>query len=865
MSIVFTEIFSKKGAPSTLRKESKKRMEQLNDPTIPDSRKFEHKMWFMFNNFTEKIIHLNHSSDVKHVSWNYKLPDGNHIKGDKRLDGFFVSEDVVFICEATIQKDVFSKVKDFFELKNKLLSGGIESLHIDDPVRINFKDKKIVWLFVSKHDIDKKHKEKFENEFDIPFDEAGINVIYDDDIEYMDRVIAQYNKEAANDFTDLAFTNFIRNVIGIKVKASKNISVPAIRYSYNDHGHICYSIVARPCDLIDFCSVIHRRNKRDLDQSYQRFVTPKRLKEITSFIDSNNQFANNIIMCSETLKSDDKNFKTLATQKVDNSWGNNVPEVGLLELPNYYGDMHIIDGQHRLFSYHKSINKQKHLVNILLFDNNLESKGQMTLFKDINEFQKKLTPNHIWELYEYTLSEKELKQNISSFFNACLNNEKKNFLLFHKVKLGSKLTKDSKRGFGTVSLSLNNICQEMISYKRIADDKVLYTYLLDIAGDKNRMIMLINTFLYSLKSNIEWDWEANGEGLVLNGNAFRGLLRIFREILYHWESEGSLDKKLNLLKVKDYNKVKPEDLDLENDFSKILKPIFEVVKKNEIIGDKKLSKKMKTELKTQYAQRGGSGPSDFASEFAKLINANNPFVKPFGKGTLINQSEIDFWRDYGMQVLMKKGETNDVEVKSRIFINELNGKKLDKEKDKKIIKNIAVQNLKGVAAMNNLLGGMIIVGLEDKTWDDLGCNSELDEYGGFDKWKQNIIDVIQNTSNKTIKRGDINIIIEEDNDGKKYIQIKVSRKKIDDIEKGNFTYWKNKRNEDEVYIRSGDKSKPYGKLHLDQVKKDSEIRRIKNMRKDREFLSTSEFKKLAKQLKMTYFELTHLEHKLPDW
>jgi len=149
----------------------------------------------------------------------------------------------------------------------KALKSDIDKIDLDNIIcpypQIVFKDLTVVWIFLSKNpvnDIDKKRLES-----------AGICLLTEDDIDYMENVIKQYNREAYEDYTDLAFTNFVRNVLNLKIKSNKTIEVPAIRYKFKTDGlGYCYSIVSNPSDLLSFCSVVHIRNRRDLDKTYQR-------------------------------------------------------------------------------------------------------------------------------------------------------------------------------------------------------------------------------------------------------------------------------------------------------------------------------------------------------------------------------------------------------------------------------------------------------------------------------------------------------------------------------------------------------------------------------------------------------------------
>jgi len=413
-------------------------------------------------------------------------------------------------------------------------------------------------------------------------------------------------------------------------------------------------------------------------------------------------------------------------------------------LPTIYGDMQIIDGQHRLFSYHTSRYKEQHFSNILLFDHTFsdEKYAQMTLFKDINQFQTSLNKNHIWELFEFTLSTKKIEQRISAFFNKALKEKEANFLLYNKIQMGTRTTTD---GFGKKGISLSSISETMKGYKRSKRDDSLFDYLMKICkNDEKEVIKLFNHFLQAIKENAPFDWNSNGQGILLYGGSFPALLKIFREILYEWdEVDNTLEDRLR-------------DKELHKEFGEIFKPIFDAINELEepfpegTPDRKKKIQKIKTEYKTNKAERGDKGVKLWSDFFARKIRTSKKF-KQFGEHLII-QDEYKPWYNYCSQILHKKVEQEDVEAKARVFIDELDGRKLKKEDpdDKKIIEEKARRNLANIAGMYNRHGGFIVIGIEDKTWKILGADNEIKEYGGIDKWQQKIMMLIDNCSEKKL-------------------------------------------------------------------------------------------------------------------
>ena len=181
-----------------------------------------------------------------------------------------------------------------------------------------------------------------------------------------------------------------------------NISVPAMKGGKGENKFYCFLIQPEKLFKIAYVNRREKSNPRDTKNTYQRMVDKKRIESIGKFIDEGNSFPNNIIL------SFDKNKNPIFERF---KYEDNVGEIvyGLLKFPPYYGCAWVIDGQHRLYGYSKSKNASKHTVPVIAFES-LSIKKQANLFVDINQEQKPVTKNLLWDLYPdiYYDSEDEL-------------------------------------------------------------------------------------------------------------------------------------------------------------------------------------------------------------------------------------------------------------------------------------------------------------------------------------------------------------------------------------------------------------------------------------------------------------------------
>lgn len=172
----------------------------------------------------------------------------------------------------------------------------------------------------------------------------------------------------------------------IKPRVQDSISVPAFNILVSDYS--IYSFFVKPKDLLKVAYVARRDMSKE--EYYQRILSSKRLENIKKFLNDGGIFPNNIIV-SFNEKVNFTEFK-----EVDlNEYGMKQLKFGILQFPNNYTTCWVIDGQHRLYAFTRT--ERDVPVSVIAFrDLNIER--QAAFFIEINNEQKTVNPNLLWDL-----------------------------------------------------------------------------------------------------------------------------------------------------------------------------------------------------------------------------------------------------------------------------------------------------------------------------------------------------------------------------------------------------------------------------------------------------------------------------------
>jgi DGQHR domain-containing protein len=149
-----------------------------------------------------------------------------------------------------------------------------------------------------------------------------------------------------------------------------------------------YHFFAPTDRIVHLCHVRRRMpTGGDLALAYQRILKPKKVSAIRSYLPRKGSFFPNSII----LASDHE-----ITWYKNQSDGMN--EIGKIMLPNKYGSLNVIDGQHRLYGTESTDLGSRKPVSICLIEG-LSKPEEASLFTTINQEQTKVSADLMWDLY----------------------------------------------------------------------------------------------------------------------------------------------------------------------------------------------------------------------------------------------------------------------------------------------------------------------------------------------------------------------------------------------------------------------------------------------------------------------------------
>jgi DGQHR domain-containing protein len=489
----------------------------------------EDDVWLVFKNVGFEVMNKDR---------NFKISVPSRDK--KQIDVFAKDEYNAFVIFCTSQeKEGLSN-----SLKSKIHEISDLKIEITAEIQKHFREKiRVSFIIVTKNILWNKTDEQLASEKRIFFWK-------EDELEAYKMLGKQLDHAAKYQMYSILFGDRVCTEVG-------KIKVPAMRGGKGKEKY--YLFLMHPEELFKI-AYVHRREKsnpQEIRTTYQRMVNKKRLDEIGEFIDNGHQFPNNIILSFKQKPTFEQNPKIEDVKKIS---------YGLLIFPPYYGCAWIVDGQHRLYGYTKSQHAAEHTLPVVAFEN-LDVNEQANLFVDINEKQKAVNKNLLWELYPdiYEGSEKEESQQLCaiSLIAQRLNSEKDSVFYKH-IEIPSILLKNKEKE--ECNLTLTNICDAIKENNLITRGEGLLfedCYENSIKSTSEKIEAYFSVFVEFLRN----DWENGRRGLIRTNNGIRVLFIIFRQLLKYLKFSGKEEVFLckNLTKFKEETKT-------------IIKPILEHLK-----------------------------------------------------------------------------------------------------------------------------------------------------------------------------------------------------------------------------------------------------------------------------------------------
>lgn len=342
------------------------------------------------------------------------------------LDAIYVYENVILLIEDTVgdtsthllkKNVIYNKInenpKKFIEfLKNHEKFSGFRDFmrdHFDNIYSLDQAQVRIV--YISKQKIANEHKEVVSN---VTYMEYPILL-------YFKKIVSVIKKSAKSEF--FKFLNIDDDCVGEKVLQSTSLSTNSFKgnilpehHSSFNNGFKIISFYIDAASLLRRAQVLRKDGWKDDEDVvfYQRMLNPSKIKSMRKFLyDNDRVFINNIIVTipiDEITLYNDKSEKLLIDDNgefvADGPSRTIKTDPISVEIKDHTNIIGIIDGQHRVYTYHEGTDvyeekisklrkKQNLLVTAILFPRNLPKqdclKFEATIFKEINSNQKKVS------------------------------------------------------------------------------------------------------------------------------------------------------------------------------------------------------------------------------------------------------------------------------------------------------------------------------------------------------------------------------------------------------------------------------------------------------------------------------------------
>ncbi len=276
------------------------------------------------------------------------------IQGSKSdLDNIFIFENVIVIAEDTItsaDKNAHLRKKaEFFKLcldnKSEFIQflKTIPAYKTCKAMTCSDSDIKLSFLYVSLFEVDTQHKKIYSSLSFI--DSKALNYFFS---------ISKTIKKSVK-FEIFKFLGINNDEIGIQGSSTTNKQYPGLilpqTLSGFPAGYQLVSFLIDPETLLEQAYVLRKDGWMDNDCVYQRILVGSKILNMRKYLTTEGRvFVNNVIITlPDDVKVTDASHNSLNTPLTTRI----VKHPVLIEIPQKSGNIGIIDGQHRVFSYHE--------------------------------------------------------------------------------------------------------------------------------------------------------------------------------------------------------------------------------------------------------------------------------------------------------------------------------------------------------------------------------------------------------------------------------------------------------------------------------------------------------------------------------
>ena len=443
-------------------------------------------------------------------------------KGDsekKQIDVLAIKDDIALIieCKSSLKLKKHS-FKDEFELLGVRLDGFRKTLeqYKGRPLRVKY-------IFATRNL--RLEAESVDMERLTKTNSFHYN---DNTYKYVNSLISKYKGVAEYQFLGLLFRDEIINL--------NKIEIPALEGSMGGLKYYMFSI--EPGILLRMSFILHRTKANEEEMpTYQRLLVPSRLKQLTKFIDGEDEkgggfFPNSLIV----------NFNTKGKNKINFIPGSSKDQTkakfGTLSLPNAYRIAYVIDGQHRLYGYANSKFKDTSTIPVVAFTD-LPSLQQLKMFVDINENQKPVSKT-LRETLKKDLgwNSKYAKERMDALVSAITIKlaEDSSSPLFNKIEVGedSALIKmasftDSLRKSGLIPVARGNIYDKEQNYDALFYDIANQNHELEMNKSLKRVYEFI-CLVYDYISTEYYNLYTQEGDFILSDRGVMGMIFLLGDV-----------------------------------------------------------------------------------------------------------------------------------------------------------------------------------------------------------------------------------------------------------------------------------------------------------------------------------------------
>ncbi len=425
----------------------------------------------------------------------------------------------------------------------------------------------VIILYCSKNSVNPKYKVLIPNIF------------------YFDYPVVKYFKSVSDAvkkssrFELFSFLGLTNDKIGkaslTTAKPSDNYNGSVLPHSHSnfDKGYKVVSFYIDPQSLLKRSYVLRKDGWRDEGGLYQRMISKGKISSIRKYLNSKERvFINNIIVTlPSTTKLVDGSLNTVNPNKLTKT------EPVIIQIPNGFNIIGLIDGQHRVFSYHeggefdlkiqKLSEKQNLLVTGIIYPSNVKdidkTKFEANLFLEINSTQvntKSDLKQAIGLLLKPFSSESIAKATINSLNNSSGPLEDKFERHFYdkgKIKTTSIVSYGLKPIIKLSGIDSFYSIWDNTNKKDLLneDDVNLLNDYTDYCSSE------INQFLIAVKIKInknKWTTDKDVKGKVLTTTAINGFIICLRKIIENGKlgDQKFYESKLSKINTFDFSKYK---------------------------------------------------------------------------------------------------------------------------------------------------------------------------------------------------------------------------------------------------------------------------------------------------------------------